>query len=505
MTIISFFLLLNFIFCFNIDKYYRKQFTNETGDPHLKLTNKTNDLDLPLIQFTENIPRNSTLLKINKNQILISCTKFPYDDLLFQYINQYFSIKKINSSFYTELFNLLVKILYYKYAPLDEIEKEFKTMNLSLNEKYEYKPNNELMEYIEAIYAQLNSSKYNFDLNKYNKEILKRYYLEDNLIANEVYDYIVERIILNKNEKIVNFLNSFLLNKKDEFIKLFNYINSNGFSASYSQYEEFYLGIKNNNTNYINYLCVYISPITDMLDTKINVKKGAFSFNAYPIRNQSLLLYTKSQINMKDNNSTLTKYFTVSNDNIFFQFNYLYDDYKKYDLKKYLYSKPIDIIFKKKIIESNGNKKLTTCQITNICRGLMSFDKNTFKMSNFISSTSENQNLLNFGRLLFMDEELLNEDNKEKFQLFIRSFSRGTKINDENELLAHLFYYEQLNREIIKYKDLFKDINNKEKEIEENKDLFRLVELNLKVVLANYNFILNKIETILNHEIIDNL
>ena len=504
MIIISFFLLLNIIICFNLDEYYRKQFTNETADPHLKLTNKTSDSDIPLIKFTENIPRNSTLLKINKNQILISCSKYPYDDLIFQYINQYFSIKRITSSFYTEVFNLLVKILYYKYAPLDEIEKEFKTLNISINEKYEYKLNSELMEYIEAIYAQLNYSKYNFDLSKYNKDLLKRFYLEDNLIASEVYDYILERIKLNKNEKIVDFLKSFLSNKKDEFIKLFNYLNSNGFSASYSQFEEFYLGIKNK-TNHINYFCVYISPITDMLNTKINLKKGTFSFNAFPIKNQSLLLYTNSPINMKDHNNTLTKYFTVSNNNIFFQFNYLYDDYKKYNLKEYLYTKPIDIIFPKKIIESKGNKKLSTCQITNICRGLMSYDKNSFKMSNFISSTSENPNLLNFGRLLFMDEELLNESNKEKFELFIKSFSRGTKINDENELLAHLFYYEQLNREIIKYKDLFNDVTNKEKEIEENKDLYRLVEINLKVVLANYNFMLDKIERILNHEIIDNL
>lgn len=504
MIIISFFLLLNIIICFNLDEYYRKQFTNETADPHLKLTNKTSDSDIPLIKFTENIPRNSTLLKINKNQILISCSKYPYDDLIFQYINQYFSIKRITSSFYTEVFNLLVKILYYKYAPLDEIEKEFKALDISINEKYEYKLNSELMEYIEAIYAQLNYSKYNFDLSKYNKDLLKRFYLEDNLIASEVYDYILERIKLNKNEKIVDFLKSFLSNKKDEFIKLFNYLNSNGFSASYSQFEEFYLGIKNK-TNHINYFCVYISPITDMLNTKINLKKGAFSFNAFPIKNQSLLLYTNSPINMKDHNNTLTKYFTVSNNNIFFQFNYLYDDYKKYNLKEYLYTKPIDIIFPKKIIESKGNKKLSTCQITNICRGLMSYDKNSFKMSNFISSTSENPNLLNFGRLLFMDEELLNESNKEKFELFIKSFSRGTKINDENELLAHLFYYEQLNREIIKYKDLFNDVINKGKEIEENKDLYRLVEINLKVVLANYNFMLDKIERILNHEIIDNL
>ena len=504
MSIIIFLLLLNTFFCLNLDEYYRRQFTNETADPHLKLSNKTDKTDMPYIKFTENIPRNATLLKINKNQILISCSKFPYDELLFQYINQYFSKQRIASSFYSELFNLVVKILYFKYAPLDIIEKKFKEMNLSINDEFEYELNSQLKEYIEAIYAQLNSSKYTFDYSKYNKEFMKKYKLEDNLIANEVYDYMIEAIKKNKNEKVLNLIKSFLYDRKDEFIKLFYYINANGFSISYPQFEEFYLG-KKNTTNHMksNYICVYISPITDMLDTKVNLKNKAFIFNAYPVLNQSLLLYTLSPINLKDNNGTLTKYFTVSNENLFFQYNYQYNDYKKYNLKKYIYSKPIDIIFPKKIIEGPGNKKATTCQLLNLCRGLMPIDKETLKMSNLISTTSENPYLINFGRLLFIDEEMLNEDNKEKFQLFIRSFSRGSKINDENEFLAHLFYFSQLNREIVNYKIFFSDI--KEKEIEENNDLFRLVELNLKVVLANYDFLIDKMERILEHEIIDSI
>lgn len=55
------------------------------------------------------------------------------------------------------------------------------------------------MEYIAAIYAELNSSKYNLDLSKSNKNLLKRYYKEDNLIEIEVYVYIIERIKLYKN------------------------------------------------------------------------------------------------------------------------------------------------------------------------------------------------------------------------------------------------------------------------------------------------------------------
>ena len=101
MKVLFFFFLLNIIIVSSLDinKYYRKQFTNETGDPHLKLTNGTSPSEIPLITFTENIPRNATLLKIDKNQLLISCSQFPYDELLFQYINQYFTHKKMASSF----------------------------------------------------------------------------------------------------------------------------------------------------------------------------------------------------------------------------------------------------------------------------------------------------------------------------------------------------------------------------------------------------------------------
>ena len=124
-------------------------------------------------------------------------------------------------------------------------------------------------------------------------------------------------------------------------------------------------------------------------------------------------------------------------------------------------------------------------------------------MTQFIGDSTENPLLVSFGRLLFLDEELLNENNKEKFQFFLRSFAKGTKINEENEILAYLFYYQQLNREINNYKDFFNDIINKEKEIEENKDLFRLIELNFDIVLKNYNFILDKLENMLTKQIMD--
>ena len=255
-----------------------------------------------------------------------------------------------------------------------------------------------------------------------------------------------------------------------------------------------------------NYICVYVSPITDMLDTRVNHKNIATTpLNAYPVLNNSLLLYTRSSINMKDNNGILTKYYTVSNEKVFFQYNYIYDDYKKYKLNKYLYTKSIDIIVPKKIIEGIENKKITTCQLLNICPGLLPIDKNTLKMSNFISSSYENPNLINFGRLLFLDEKFLNENDKDKFQFFIKSFSRGTKINNENEYLAYLFYFDQLNKEIPNFKNFFKDIITNQKDINKNNDLFRLVELNLKVVLANYIFLLDKMERLLNNEIIDNI
>ena len=98
----------------NIDEYYRKQFSNAPLNISLNLTNKTSDSEIPKIKFYKDIPKNSSIMNISKEQIIISCSKFPYDEMLFQYINQYLSVKRISSSFYSELFNLLVKILYYK-------------------------------------------------------------------------------------------------------------------------------------------------------------------------------------------------------------------------------------------------------------------------------------------------------------------------------------------------------------------------------------------------------
>lgn len=509
MTNIIFLLLLNIIFCVNIDEYYRNLFTIETRDPHLKLTNKSNDSIIPFIISEEDIPINATLLRINKTLLIISCTKYPYDDLLYQYANQYFTKKKINSSFLIELINLIFKILYFKYAPIESIKKEFKPMNLSIIDEYQYELNNILKEYIDVIYSQLNSPKYYFDFSKYsNNYFIEKYKLGDIFIVNEIYEYIIKEIKLNKNEKVSNFLKSFLFDKKEEFIKLYFYININGFSLPYPQFEHFYLG-KQNSTDYIkaNYMCVYLSPITDMMATKVNIRNRGFNFISYPVFNNSLLIYTKSHIPMKETNGILTKYFTISNENVFFLYNNIYNEYKKFDLQKYIYLKLIDVIVPKKYIEGPENKKITICQLLNTCKGIVpvSNDNNLLKIPYIISTDSENPTLISLGRTLFLDEEYIDEEDKGKIQFLVQSLTRGIKINEENELLTSLFYYDQLKRDFANFKDYFSDIKNKEKEIKSNKDLFKLIELNLNVVLKNFIFILNKLEVQLNHEIIDNI
>ena len=151
-------------------------------------------------------------------------------------------------------------------------------------------------------------------------------------------------------------------------------------------------------------------------------------------------------------------------------------------------------------------KKLSVCQMLQICRGLMPNDKDSYKMTNLISSSTLNEHLITFGRLLFTDEELLNEDNQKKFNLILRSYAYGSKISDDNEYLAHLFYLEQLSKEMENYKEFFKDIINKEKNIKEkkeDKDLFKLIEMNYRCILNNYNLLLDSMERILNREILD--
>ena len=141
-----------------------------------------------------------------------------------------------------------------------------------------------------------------------------------------------------------------------------------------------------------------------------------------------------------------------------------------------------------------------------ICRGLIPNDKNSYKMSNLISSSALNEHLITFGRLLFIDEERLNENDQKKFNLILRSFAYGSKISDDNEFLSRLFYLEQLNKGTTHYKELFSDVIKKEKDIKEKKednDLFKLIEMNFRCVLNNYNFLLDSMEVILNREILD--
>ena len=501
------FLLFLLSFCLNIDiyDYYQRQFTTAPLKIPVNLTNKTSPNEMPKIQFYKDIPNNSSILNISKDQIIISCSKFPYDEMLYQYINQYLSVKRISSAFYSELFNLIVKILYYKYAPLDSIKNDF--INMTEAAELEFELSKEKMEYINIIYSRLNDSKYNFDTEKFDKDLIKKYQLEGGIMASDLYDYIIDLIKNNKNEKILNNLKSFLFDKKSEFIKLFNYLNSNAISISYPHFEEFYYGIKNM-SDYMkaNYLCVFISPILDLLDTKVNIKDKGFTFFAYPQLNSSLLLYTNNNIKVKETNGILTKYFSISNENLFFQHNYAFEEYKKYNFNKYIYTKPIEILFDKNLLDGKQKKKLSVCQMLQICRGLIPNDKNSYKMSNLISSSALNEHLITFGRLLFIDEERLNENDQKKFNLILRSFAYGSKISDDNEFLSRLFYLEQLSKGTTHYKELFADVIKKEKDIKEKKednDLFKLIEMNFRCVLNNYNFLLDSMEVILNREILD--
>ena len=80
------------------------------------------------------------------------------------------------------------------------------------------------------------------------------------------------------------------------------------------------------------------------------------------------------------------------------------------------------------------------------------------------------------------------------------------EISNENEYLAHLFYLEQLSKGMEYYKEFFVDIINKEKNIKEkkeDKDLFKLIEMNYRCILNNYNLLLDSMERILNREILD--
>ena len=507
MKIIPLFFLLTICYNIDLDAYYRNQFINSPMKIPLNLTNKTSQSEIPKIIFNKDIPKNSSLLNLTKSQIIISCSKFPYDEILFQYMNQFLTVKRISSPFYSELFNLLVKILFFKNAPLEEIKKDFQPM--VEDKDVEYELSKEKMEYIDVIYSRLNEPKYNFDTDKYDKDLIKKYNIEGALMASEMYDYLINLIQNNKNETVLKNLKSFLFDRKEEFVKIFNYLNSNAFSLSFKHFEEFYYGRKNNTDMMkANYMCVFISPVLDLLDTKVNIKDRSFSFYTYPQLNTSLFLHSTLPINFKETNGVLTKYFTISNENLFFQYNYLFDDYKTYNLNKYQYTKPIDISMDKKLLDGKTKRKLQVCQMLQICLGLMPGDKENYKMTNVISAAALNQNLITFGRLIFTNENMFDEKDKQKMDLILRSFAYGSKINPENEYLSHLFYLEQISKDTQYYEEFFDDVKKNENNILDNKDykdLFTLIEMNFRIILNNYKMILDTMDRLLSRDILDSI
>ena len=255
-----------------------------------------------------------------------------------------------------------------------------------------------------------------------------------------------------------------------------------------------------------NHICIFISPVLDLLDTKVNIKGKTFTFYTFPQRNTSLSLYSTKEIKQKESNGILTKYFSISNENLFFQHNYMFEEYKKFDLNKFRYIMSIEILFDKQLLEGKTRKKLSFCQMLQICTGLMPSDNNYYKMTNLISASVLNDYLITFGRLLFTDEDLFNENNKKEFNLILKSYATGSKISDDNEYLAHLFYMEQLSKGMEYYKDIFSDVIKKEKDLKEKKedrDLFKLIEMNYRIALNNYNLLLDSMEIILNRKILD--
>ena len=104
-----FFFLLIFCLNFDIDEYYRKIFTNVPLKIPLNLTNKTSSTEIPKIQFYKDIPKNTSILNISKEHIIISCSKYPYDEMIYQYIwniksNDFVLVKLQNHNNYLLLF-----------------------------------------------------------------------------------------------------------------------------------------------------------------------------------------------------------------------------------------------------------------------------------------------------------------------------------------------------------------------------------------------------------------
>ena len=470
--ILSTLFILNIHYTFCSDKessFFTKQFSSFAKDKRLTI----NTSSFPYQVLTsKDIPANATLFKISPSQMFSSCSSFPYKEEISSLIISYLKQQRIvRGETYHEALILIFQLFYFQFNNIEQTKQLFKE-NIT---NFRYEINQTLQDYIHSISEvskqlayfdmQTNPSKQKY-LNKLG--ITHRNYE----IVSTVYDYVVEGLKNNTNENNNNeIILSFVDNKKDLFIRMFYYIYERAIPISGNVFEKVF-NISESITPNTHGYCIMLSPVTDLLVTKVNKDKHYYNFDTYAYtdikkNNRTyVLFYTKLNIN----EGPIVRYSLLTNEDAFLDLNITSKDLD-------FNSRQIKVEINRDVFTENKkeNKHLQICQMTRNCGDIRFVDGTVFAEFSLIEDKL-NPRMVNIGRFVNLKDDEIKDVN-----LISSTFVNEGVVNYENEMKAIVWVINAMGKDFGLFDKLFNS-NNEER----FDDVWDLAYINYNINLKNY-------------------
>jgi methionine salvage enolase-phosphatase E1 len=500
--IFTFLFFLLIITCQANQTYYERIFQNETFYKHDKINlNKDNE---ELFLFTSgSIRANEAIISISNDSMLCGCQFFPYQHVLLKYIDEYYDNYPHEIPHFEEYMNTMIltyQLLYYTYVGIDDtylpiVRRDVKTYDkIEESDYYKFTYEEKQIEFLNKIITiDDRGTNYTYDSNE--KKIMNEINMEDSTMTliSDIYQYIKNRLIkiksISKRRKDMIF--SFMSNRR-LFFRIYYYITKHSFSLKMSQYLQINKFNKREVESYSKVLkkqktqikrCLVLSPVlsTIRMDLNSDASKSQPSKFEFDVKDNTLMLISKNDLQEGE----IKKEVILPNDRIMFDYGYTGET--NYTMRK------ASLMIHRDYVGKDKRRKI--CQKTK-CEGLL-FEKPYYKGNFTLAKHMLNENLLNVGRLLSLNENnIVYKDAK-------KAFKKKMFISLTNEISALSYYYKMISDDTLKF-PLIHGILRKEnpEEITElisnytnkEKDLLSLGFTNFDINMNHLAYALEKME-----------
>lgn len=454
------------------DEFYTKQFSTFTKDKRLQLNPDSHPI---YVETKTDIPANSTLFKISKEQMFSSCSLFPYKELLSSFINEFLKQRKIiKIETYHEAVILVFQLFYYQYGNVDAIKAALKENIIN----YRYEINSSLHEYISIINSVSEHLNYiDLEKNPEKAEYMRKmgiYHRNYDIVSN-LYDYVITTIKGKSNEQAKQNILPFIENKKDLFIRTFYFVYEKAIPLSGDVFNKVF-NVTESFLHPKNSYCIMLSPSTDLLLTKVNKDQSFYSFDNYPFtdikkNNRTyVLFFTRANINK----GPLIRYSLLTNEDALLDLNVTS---KEMDF----HSRQINVNIEEKVFGKNlkENKHVKICQMTYGCRDIK-YDNGFIGEFSLIEDYI-NPRMVAVGRFVNVDD-----DDIKDVEMFASTFMSGSVVSYENEMKAFVWYMNGVSGDFALFNKMF------DEDAKKFLDLWELVYVNYDINIRNYEMVLDQ-------------